>query len=171
MSLFLTTFSGFEFVNNHDFSCLNSCPAKSTGGSVVEFSPATREARVRLPANVIFLYAPFLFSFTINSLWSSAFHSWLGFLRLWWKLVSTKRKKSFPAAWSDSHAHLVKFCSLRLRSCLVLAYSSSWSWKWFSSSAKHVLFIKKNTTCTSIVVKQSTELVCRPQLKWTTFLI
>ena len=35
----------------------------STGGSVVEFSPATREARVRFPASAHFLYATILFSF------------------------------------------------------------------------------------------------------------
>ena len=28
----------------------------SIGGSVVEFSPATRETRVRFPANAIFLF-------------------------------------------------------------------------------------------------------------------
>ena len=37
------------------------CSQTSTGGPVVEFSPATREARVRFPASAIFLYATILF--------------------------------------------------------------------------------------------------------------
>ena len=39
----------------------------STGGSVVEFSPATREARVRFPASAIFPYTTVLLSFTFTA--------------------------------------------------------------------------------------------------------
>ena len=38
----------------------------STGGSVVEFSPATREARVRFPASAELLYASFTFQIFCN---------------------------------------------------------------------------------------------------------
>ena len=44
----------------------------SAGGSVVEFSPATREARVRFPASATFPYTTVLLSFTFNSLSSIA---------------------------------------------------------------------------------------------------
>ena len=36
---------------------------QSTGGSVVEFSPATREARVRFPASALFFLFPFFLFF------------------------------------------------------------------------------------------------------------
>ena len=40
---------------------------QSTGGSVVEFSPATREARVRFPASALFfLFLFFVFCFALN---------------------------------------------------------------------------------------------------------
>ena len=39
---------------------------KSTGGSVVEFSPATPEARVRSPASASFLHATILVPFSIK---------------------------------------------------------------------------------------------------------
>ena len=60
----------------------------STGGSVVEISPATREARVRFPASANFLHATILVSFPINRtkrLWSIACPSWLSFLSSWKK--------------------------------------------------------------------------------------
>ena len=53
----LETFCVIFLMFNHPMGCLNqSCKfnvneCKSTGGSVVEFSPATREARVRFPAS------------------------------------------------------------------------------------------------------------------------
>ena len=43
---------------------INRLAMQSTGGSVVEFSPATREARVRFPASALFFLFPlFLFLF------------------------------------------------------------------------------------------------------------
>ena len=44
-----------QFINNEAM--------QSTGGSVVEFSPATREARVRFPASALFLLFPFFVLF------------------------------------------------------------------------------------------------------------
>ena len=53
---------------------INESVMQSTGGSVVEFSPATREARVRFPASALFLLFPFflfLFCFVLKdvNLW------------------------------------------------------------------------------------------------------
>ena len=42
------------------FNLLTHMAMPSTGGSVVEFSPATREARVRFPASALFFLFPFL---------------------------------------------------------------------------------------------------------------
>ena len=124
----------------------------STGGSVVEFSPATREARVRFPASAVFLhYFSFVSHFPIShrnkSIWSIAFPSWLSFLSSWKMLVSRDRKfgwhkfwkKAFFALWSSSH--LVPFCSL-CKASIVLGWSVWFSlsqvheWKWLSSSVK-----------------------------------
>ena len=110
----------------------------STGGSVVEFSPATREARVRFPASANFLHATILVSFPINRtkrLWSIAFPSWLSFLSSWKILVSTKRnfgshkfwEKVFFAPRSICFLHFfMRGFSCAWLKCLVVAQSSSW---------------------------------------------
>ena len=50
--------SGFQLVDSYQTNSplvTSNCAQTSTGGSVVEFSPATRETRVRFPASASFL--------------------------------------------------------------------------------------------------------------------
>ena len=72
---------------------INRLTMQSTGGSVVEFSPATREARVRFPASAIFFLFPFfVFCFALNDV-----NLWLVtpriFLKIWFVFI---QKKIYP---------------------------------------------------------------------------
>ena len=69
---------------------INRLTMQSTGGSVVEFSPATREARVRFPASAVFFLFPFfVFCFALNDV-----NLWLvtprTYLKIWFVFIQKK---------------------------------------------------------------------------------
>ena len=102
-----------------------------TGGSVVEFSPATREAGIRFPASANVLHATILVSFPINrtkTLYSIVFWSSLSFLSSWKMLVSTTAKGNFgwPKLWKIStDSHLVPFCSWKMLATILVSFPIS----------------------------------------------